>query len=108
MKHKTLKVNTKQFWTFSWHEIGVYDLPAMIDHALKTTNKTKIFYVGHSQGTTVLTVLLSMLPEYNDIIIQAHFMAPAVFMSNTPIQFFKSWGAEVMVLLQLINITMNI
>lgn len=98
MKHKTLKVNTRKFWTFSWHEIGVYDLPAMIDYTLNATNQEKIFYVAHSQGTTALTVLLCMLPEYNDKIIQAHLMAPAVFMTNTPSQLVRNWGAEMLVI----------
>lgn len=98
MKHKTLKVNTRQFWTFSFHEIGVYDLPVMIDYTLNITKREKIFYIGHSQGTTVFTVLLCMLPEYNDKIIQAHLMAPAVFMTNTPVQLVRNWGAEMLVI----------
>lgn len=37
------------FWDFSWHEIGYYDLPAMIDYILKETGFTKLGYIGHSQ-----------------------------------------------------------
>ncbi|CAO1305917.1 unnamed protein product [Diamesa serratosioi] len=84
MKHKTLTPETKEFWNFSWHEIGFYDLPAMIDYMLKISNKPAAFYVGHSQGTTSLMVLLSTRPEYNQKIIQGHLMAPAVFMKNVP------------------------
>lgn len=56
----------------------------MIDYVLNQTNASKAFYVGHSQGTTSLLVMLSTRPEYNDKIIQAHLMAPAVFMKNFP------------------------
>lgn len=84
LKHRNLSVNSKAYWNFSWHEIGFYDVPAMIDHMLATTNSSRTFYVGHSQGTTSIAVLLSMRPEYNDKIIQSHLMAPAVFMKNFP------------------------
>jgi pimeloyl-ACP methyl ester carboxylesterase len=43
------KANLKTIWDFSFHEMGLYDLPAMIDHMLAMTNSSKFFYVGHSQ-----------------------------------------------------------
>lgn len=82
--HKTLSSHSNDYWNFSFHEIGYYDVPAMIDHVLAATNSSQIFYVGHSQGSTSLMVLLSMRPEYNAKIIEAHLMAPAVFMTNMP------------------------
>lgn len=73
--------NTK-FWDFSWHEIAVIDLPAMIDYVLEKTEQTDMHYVGHSQGTTVYFVLMSSLPEYNNKIRTAHMLAPVAYMSN--------------------------
>lgn len=84
LKHKTLSTSSKKFWDFSWHEIGYYDLPAMIDYMLEQTNSSKTFYVGHSQGGTTGTVMLSARPEYNEKVIQAHLLAPAVFMKYFP------------------------
>lgn len=89
LQHKTFSPNSKQFWNFSWHEIGFYDLPAMINAILRKTEKSRLFYVGHSQGTTALLVLLSLQPEFNQKIIQAHLMAPAVFMENIPSLFIR-------------------
>lgn len=44
---------TKEFWNFSFEEMGKNDLPAFIDHILKYNNQfEKITYIGHSQGTT--------------------------------------------------------
>ena len=78
MKHKTFNTESKEFWNFSWHEMGIFDLPAMIDYMLNTTNESNCYYVGHSEGTTSLLVLLSDLPQYNQKIIQAHLMGTAV------------------------------
>jgi len=35
---------------FSWHEMGVYDLPANFDYILGTTGAEDLYYVGHSMG----------------------------------------------------------
>ena len=49
----------------SWHESGVYDTATAIDHILDATGQERLALVGHSMGTTVGLVLLSMRPEYN-------------------------------------------
>lgn len=84
-KHKTLSTESTEFWTFSWHQIGFYDLPAMIDFMLNETKASKAFYVGHSQGSTALMVLLSSKPKFNQKIIETHLLAPAVFMKNSKV-----------------------
>lgn len=84
MNHRNLSIDSGEFWNFSWHEIGFYDLPAMIDCMLMTTGSSKAFYAGHSQGTTSFVVFLSTRPDYNQKIIRAHLMAPATFMENLP------------------------
>lgn len=66
----------KKFWSFSWHEMGVFDLPALFDHILTKTNARKISFVGYSQGTTAFLVCTSMRPEYNVRLNDVHLMAP--------------------------------
>lgn len=63
--HVTYSPEDVQFWNFSFHEIGFFDIPAMIDHALEKSNKAKLTYIGHSQGTTAYFVMSSLRPEYN-------------------------------------------
>jgi pimeloyl-ACP methyl ester carboxylesterase len=66
----------------SWHEMGVSDLPAVIDFILEKTGSERIFYAGHSMGTTMFYVLASERPEYNAKI-RGHFsLAPVAFMSH--------------------------
>ncbi|XP_033337986.2 lipase 3 [Megalopta genalis] len=88
-KHKWLNIKDKKYWSFSWHEMGLYDLPAMIDHILKITNQKKIMYIGHSQGGTAFLVMASERPEYQEKIEAAFPLAPASFMSHMTNPFFR-------------------
>lgn len=72
----------KNFWSFSWHEIGVIDVPEMIDYVLAHTGFNKLNYIGHSQGTTAFFVMCSERPEYNDKIILMNALAPVAYVSN--------------------------
>nr|CAD7425604.1 unnamed protein product [Timema monikensis] len=81
-KHVTLSPDKSKFWNFSMHEMGVYDVPAMIDHILLTTGQGKIFYVGHSMGTTMFYVMASSRPEYNSKIRLMVALAPVVYFSE--------------------------
>lgn len=73
----------RQFWSFSWHEMGMQDIPAMIDYILATnTNHEKVHYVGHSQGTTAFFIMASERPEYNSKIYAMNALAPVAFMGN--------------------------
>ena len=60
----------------SWDEMGKYDIPAMIDQIINITEQEKIFYIGHSMGTTSLFVMLNEFPEMNNIIDYCVAMAP--------------------------------
>ncbi|KAG7311752.1 hypothetical protein JYU34_002811 [Plutella xylostella] len=80
--HVSIKPTSSSFWTFSWHEIGYYDLPAMIDYVIKQTKVPKLHYVAFSQGTTVFWVMTSTRPEYNEKILSMHALAPVAFAGN--------------------------
>ncbi|KAL5276637.1 LIPA.2 family protein [Megaselia abdita] len=81
-KHTKYTPLLQFFWNFSWHEIGQYDIPAMIDHVRSVTGADKIDYVGHSQGTTAFFVMNSIMDKYEDIIRSAHMLAPVGYMHN--------------------------
>ena len=49
--HTTLTVKDPQYWDFSFDEHAKYDLPAMLEYVLSTSqNDGSLSYVGHSQG----------------------------------------------------------
>ncbi|XP_062540113.1 lipase 1-like [Armigeres subalbatus] len=78
-KHSSLSLHSKEYWSFSWHEIGYYDLPAMIEYVLNTTNAKKLHYIGFSQGATVYFAMATTRPEYNDKISLMVALSPPIF-----------------------------
>lgn len=88
--HVSMNPDRRGFWQFSWHEIGIFDLPAMIDYVLKQTNQKNLHYAGHSQGTTAFWVMASERPEYNAKIRSMQALAPVAFMSNLRSPFVRA------------------
>lgn len=86
-KHSDM--SNKDFWYFSWHEIGYYDLPATIDYILNVTDQKNLLYFGHSQGTTSFWVMTSSRPEYNDKIKAMYALAPVAHMTGLKSPFVK-------------------
>ncbi|KOC67730.1 Lipase 3 [Habropoda laboriosa] len=103
-KHKYLATSNPDYWSFSWHEIGVYDLPAMIDYALNHTKQKKLFYVGHSQGGTAFFVMASERPEYQQKIQASFNFAPAVFMSRAKNVLMRMLAPHVNNLMDLVDL----
>lgn len=77
--HKSRRISKKDYWNFSWNEIGTNDLPAMIDQIVKTTGQKKMFYIGHSQGTTSFFVMASQRPKYQEYIQEMYALAPIAY-----------------------------
>ncbi|KAJ8676400.1 hypothetical protein QAD02_012187 [Eretmocerus hayati] len=100
--HSTMEPSHRYFWDFSFHELGVYDLPAMVDHILRVTRRRSLQYVGHSQGTTQFLVMTSQRPSYNSKISLATGLAPAAFTGYmrgpitqlTKLAYFGVWVGE--------------
>ena len=90
------------FWQFTWFEIGVYDNAAVIDYVLEKTNTAKVYFIGLSQGTTTLMVLLSERPEYNEKIAAASLIAPVGYMKR--LHFLSKYLDFLMPLVQVIMI----
>lgn len=82
LTHKTLDINTDEFWNFTFHEIGVFDLRAHIDFVLNATSARKLFFVTHCQGAAAFAALLSEHPDYSEKVMQAHLFAPTIFFSH--------------------------
>lgn len=65
-KHQSLSPDQDQYWAFSHDEMALKDLPAVINYILNTTQQEALYYIGHSQGTTIGFMAFSSLPELSD------------------------------------------
>jgi lysosomal acid lipase/cholesteryl ester hydrolase len=55
----------KKFWDYSFHDMGLYDIPANIDQILKINcSGEKIIYFGHSQGGAAILAGMSENIDY--------------------------------------------
>ena len=51
-KHIKYTTSDKEFFDYSFYEMGKYDLPAMIDRVLNETGEERLAYIGNSLGST--------------------------------------------------------
>ncbi|KAG5262842.1 hypothetical protein AALO_G00279500 [Alosa alosa] len=83
MKHVSLTPDQDKFWAFSYDEMAKKDLPAVINYITKATGQEQIFYVGHSQGTTIAFIAFSTMPELASKIKMFFALAPVATVSFT-------------------------
>jgi len=81
-KHVTLTTKEEKFWEFSFHELGEYDLPALIWFVLEKTGVEQISYIGHSQGTSQAFVAFSRNQELAARIKVFVALAPVVHLGH--------------------------
>nr|ADK55607.1 lysosomal acid lipase [Varanus komodoensis] len=74
--HQHLSVDQDEFWAFSFDEMAKFDLPAMIHYILEKTGQQQLYYVGHSQGTTIAFIAFSTMPELAQKIKMFFALAP--------------------------------
>ena len=84
---------------FSWDEHGKYDIPAMIEHIITSTNQEKIFYLGHSMGTTGFMVTANERPDIMEKVHMASLLAPVAFVDHmkSPIRYLANYADSVAV-----------
>jgi lysosomal acid lipase/cholesteryl ester hydrolase len=81
--HEEYSVADKEFWDFSFHEMGVYDIPAVIHHILTLTGYQQLSYIGHSLGSTKLMIAINEDEQIVNKIKMFICLAPAVYLYET-------------------------
>uniref|UniRef100_A0AAY5KDN6 Lipase n=1 Tax=Esox lucius TaxID=8010 RepID=A0AAY5KDN6_ESOLU len=94
-RHVTLRPDQNEFWQFSYDEMAKKDLPAVVNHILKTTGQDQIYYVGHSQGTTIAFIAFSSMPELASKIKMFFALAPVATVAFTMFIFFLRGGGAI-------------
>jgi len=46
--HVNYTIKDAQYWNFTFHEMGLYDVPANIQYILSETGFDQVVYFGHS------------------------------------------------------------
>ncbi|KAJ8674147.1 hypothetical protein QAD02_005409 [Eretmocerus hayati] len=80
--HDKYSSSQHEFWDFSWHEMGIYDLPAVINYITNQTHQN-MTYIGHSMGTTMFCVMATKKPEIASKVKAMFGLSPVVYLSNT-------------------------
>ena len=58
------------------------DLPTMLTYTVNYTQQQKMFYVGHSMGTTTFLIMANKRPEMQEHIILANLLAPVAYVEH--------------------------
>ncbi|NXX22960.1 LIPM Lipase, partial [Podargus strigoides] len=88
-RHQHLSADQVEFWDFSFHEMAMFDLPAMIDFILQKTGQKQIYYIGYSQGCTISFIAFSSMPELAQKIEMFFALAPVVTLKYARNPFLK-------------------
>lgn len=59
-----IKEQYDRYYDFSFHEMGLYDLPALFKFVMKKTKQKRLNILCHGQGFTQLFVSLSAYPGF--------------------------------------------
>ena len=75
----------ERFWDFSFQEMGVQDVPAILRRILAETGAEKVSYVGHSQGNSQMFVALT--DDHSHGFVNRHLdlfvaLSPIVYLAN--------------------------
>ncbi|KAG5318208.1 LIP3 Lipase, partial [Acromyrmex heyeri] len=94
--HVSLSPSDSKFWNFSFHELGVYDLPAMISYITDKTSQKLYTYIGHSMGTTASYVMAAERPDIAQMVQAIISLAPVAFVEHikSPIRYFAPFVNE--------------
>ncbi|EGI69880.1 Lipase 1, partial [Acromyrmex echinatior] len=104
--HVSLSPSNSKFWNFSFHEMGIYDVPAMILYITKMTSQPLHAYIGHSIGSTVSYVMATERPEITRMVRIIISLAPAAILKRvtSPLRLISIFLENTQELLQLLGI----
>ncbi|OVA02048.1 AB-hydrolase lipase domain [Macleaya cordata] len=83
--HISLSEKDKEFWDWSWQELALFDLAEMINYVHSITN-SKVFVVGHSQGTIMSLAALTR-SDIVDMVEGAALLCPISYLGHVTAPF---------------------
>lgn len=86
--HVSLPRGAKEFWDWSFDELAENDLPAMLE-LIHNVTRSKIYYVGHSQGTIMAFAAFTNAKVIH-MMAAAALLSPIAFLSNITSPFART------------------
>ncbi|KAG8368436.1 hypothetical protein BUALT_Bualt15G0045300 [Buddleja alternifolia] len=83
--HVSLSEKDKEFWDWSWQELALHDLGEMIRYVYSIT-KSKVFVVGHSQGT-IISLAAFTQPDIVKMVEAAALLCPISYLEHITSRF---------------------
>ncbi|KAM1002915.1 hypothetical protein FF1_003249 [Malus domestica] len=83
--HVSLSEEDKEFWDWSWQELALFDLSEMIRY-IYSTRSSKVFVVGHSQGTIMSLAALTQ-PDIAELVEAAALFCPISYLEHITSKF---------------------
>lgn len=80
-QHVNLTIEDNEYWQFSFHEMGKYDLPAFVDFVIDATGVSKINYIGHSNGNVQFWVGNCLHDDLGSKINKAVALGPVMYIT---------------------------
>lgn len=97
-KKDEIKQQMSKYYDFSFHELGVYDQPALWNYVLKETGQDSATYVCHSQGFTQMYVSMAAYPDfYRKHMNLCISFAPVTTLSHHKVEIFKKLASKSLV-----------
>ncbi|XP_034261162.1 lipase member M-like [Pantherophis guttatus] len=82
-RHQNFSIDQEEFWNFSFHEIGIYDLSAIINFILHKSGQEDLYFVCHSQGCNIGFVGFSRIPQLAAKVKMFFALAPLYTLQDT-------------------------
>ncbi|ORX49181.1 alpha/beta-hydrolase [Hesseltinella vesiculosa] len=89
--HLQYEADQVEYWDWGLKELGLYDIPAMLDHIRTTSGHSRVALIGHSQGNAQVFIALSQQPELADKMSCFIALAPAVVAGHLTHRFPLRW-----------------
>lgn len=106
MGHESLDPSKdKEYWEFSFTEMGIHDAPAQVDYVRQKTNTEKVTFIGHSQGTSQMFYALSVNQDFwKERLNLFVALAPVTNLANTRSDLFKYTAGSINVVAWALNL----
>jgi len=85
LDHMDPAISYSDYWNFCWDEMAEFDVPANINYIISKTDKDKLTWIGHSEGTSQMFAA-GVDPKTRDLVTRRIdkfiALAPIVFMKH--------------------------